>query len=140
MWIDRDAWSAATSTLKNRAGIPLTPCKGAGNSRISKARTQEMIRDKDPVNRAPKRCRHSSMTFCIDIDCTNKHASDIALAARTHRFGAAFAKSRGRTKLALSKEIVMNTEKVIELGKVSEETKGVIVGSEGPDLTHGPGA
>jgi hypothetical protein len=26
--------------------------------------------------------------------------------------------------LALSKEIVMNTEKVIELGKVSEETKG----------------
>jgi hypothetical protein len=26
--------------------------------------------------------------------------------------------------LALSKEIVMNTDKVIELGKVSEETKG----------------
>jgi len=39
--------------------------------------------------------------------------------------GVAFAKSRGRTKLASSKEIVMNTEKVIELGKVSEETKGV---------------
>jgi hypothetical protein len=29
MWIDRDAWSAAISTLKSRAGIPLTPCKGA---------------------------------------------------------------------------------------------------------------
>jgi hypothetical protein len=27
--------------------------------------------------------------------------------------------------LASSKEIVMNTEKVIELGKVSEETKGM---------------
>ena len=30
MWIDRDAWSAATSTPKNRAGIPLRPCRGAG--------------------------------------------------------------------------------------------------------------
>jgi hypothetical protein len=41
--------------------------------------------------------------------------------------------------LALSKEIVMNTEKVIELGKVSEETKGVDPGIvEGPELTQGP--
>jgi hypothetical protein len=29
MRIDRDAWRTAISTLKNRAGIPLTPCKGA---------------------------------------------------------------------------------------------------------------
>ena len=29
MWIDRDAWGAAISTLKNRTGIPLRPCKGA---------------------------------------------------------------------------------------------------------------
>jgi hypothetical protein len=64
------------------------------------------------------------MTFLMDIDCTKKQASDIALAGRAPRLRAAFAKSRGRTKLALSKEIVMNTEKVIELGKVSEETKG----------------
>jgi hypothetical protein len=64
------------------------------------------------------------MTILIDIDGTKKHASDIALVARKPRFGSAFAKSRGRTKVALSKEIVMNTEKVIELGKVSEETKG----------------
>jgi hypothetical protein len=38
--------------------------------------------------------------------------------------------------MALSKEIVMNTEKVIELGKVSEETKGGILADlEGPDVT-----
>ena len=73
------------------------------------------------------------MTICTNIDGTNKHASDIALAARTPRFGDAFAKSRGRTKLALSKEIVMNTEKVIELGKVSEETQGVGILGEGAD-------
>ena len=36
--------------------------------------------------------------------------------------------------MALSKEIVMNTEKVIELGKVSEETKGT-----GPGTIEGPG-
>jgi hypothetical protein len=30
------------------------------------------------------------------------------------------------------KEIVMNTSKVIELGKVSEETKGVGIGAELP--------
>jgi hypothetical protein len=43
--------------------------------------------------------------------------------------------------LALSKEIVMNTEKVIELGKVSEETKGADPGNtEGPDLTRTFGA
>jgi hypothetical protein len=42
--------------------------------------------------------------------------------------------------LALSKEIVMNTEKVIELGKVSEETKGGIGMPEGEDLNKGPGA
>jgi hypothetical protein len=29
MWIDRDACRAAISTLKERAGIPLGPCKGA---------------------------------------------------------------------------------------------------------------
>jgi len=29
MWIDRDAWGAAISTLKNRAGIPLRSFKGA---------------------------------------------------------------------------------------------------------------
>ena len=91
---------------------------------------QELVRDRDPVSRAPKHCHPSSMTFCIHIDCTNRHASDIALTAQAPRFGAAFAKSRGRTKLALSKEIVMDTEKVIEekvieLGKVSEETKGI---------------
>jgi hypothetical protein len=34
----------------------------------------------------------------------------------------------------------MNTDKVIELGRVSEETKGGFEGSEGQDLTHGPGA
>jgi hypothetical protein len=75
------------------------------------------------------------MTFLVDIDCTKKQASDIALVARAPRLEAAFAKSRGRTKLALSKEIVMNTEKVIEemvieLGKVSEETKGSGMGLE----------
>jgi hypothetical protein len=60
------------------------------------------------------------------------------LAARAHRFGVAFAKSRGRTKLALSKEIVMNTEKVIELGKVSEETQGTgLTSIEGSDLVPG---
>jgi hypothetical protein len=74
----------------------------------------------------------------MDIDCTKKQASDIALATRAPRLGVAFAKSRGRTKLASSKEIVMNTEKVIELGKVSEETKGGIpVDVEGQDTTHG---
>jgi hypothetical protein len=83
-----------------------------------------MVRDGDPVNRASKGRHHSSVTFLFDIDRTKRHASDIALAAREHRFRSAFAKSSGRTKLALSKEIVMNTEKVIELGKVSEETKG----------------
>jgi len=47
--------------------------------------------------------------------------------------------------LALSKEIVMNTEKVIEekvieLGKVSEETKGGGPGNvEGPGLTEALG-
>jgi hypothetical protein len=35
----------------------------------------------------------------------------------------------------------MNTDKVIELGKVSEETKGGIQGTvEGPDLTKAFGA
>ena len=34
----------------------------------------------------------------------------------------------------------MNTEKVIELGKVSEETKGMIGNGESQDLTQGPGA
>ena len=34
----------------------------------------------------------------------------------------------------------MDTEKVIELGKVSEETKGMIGPAESPDLTQGPGA
>jgi hypothetical protein len=34
----------------------------------------------------------------------------------------------------------MNTDKVIELGKVSEETKGVVEGIEGSNPTHGPGA
>jgi hypothetical protein len=34
----------------------------------------------------------------------------------------------------------MNTDKVIELGKVSEETKGVVGPTEGSDLTKGPGA
>ena len=80
------------------------------------------------------------MTFCIDIDGTKKHASDIALAARTPRFGVAFAKSRGRTKLALLKEIVMNTEKVIELGKVSEETHGVMGSGETQEMFQGTGA
>ena len=92
-----------------------------------------MVRDWDPVNRTPKGRYHSSMTFLFDIDCTKRHASDIALAAQTPRFGAAFAKSRGQIKLALSKEIVMNTEKVIELGKVSEETQGVGILGEGAD-------
>ena len=31
----------------------------------------------------------------------------------------------------------MDTEKVIELGKVSEETKGVFGGAEGIDPNHG---
>jgi hypothetical protein len=80
----------------------------------------------------------------MDIDCTKKQASDIALAGRAPRLGAAFAKSRGRTKLALSKEIVMNKEKVIEekvieLGKVSEETQGMLIGNEGTDPNKGPG-
>jgi hypothetical protein len=80
----------------------------------------------------------------MDIDCTKKQASDIALAGRAPRLRAAFAKSRGRTKLALSKEIVMNTEKVIEekvieLGKVSEETQGMLIGNEGTDPNKGPG-
>jgi hypothetical protein len=97
---------------------------------------QELVRDRDPVNRAPKHRHPSSMTFCIHIDCTNRHASDIALTAQAPRFGAAFAKSRGRTKLALSKEIVMNTEKVIELGKVSEETKGTAFLGENIDQMH----
>jgi hypothetical protein len=34
----------------------------------------------------------------------------------------------------------MNTDKVIELGKVSEETKGVIGPAESQDPTRGPGA
>ncbi len=34
----------------------------------------------------------------------------------------------------------MNTDKVIELGKVSEETKGGVGGIEGPDLAPGPSA
>jgi hypothetical protein len=34
----------------------------------------------------------------------------------------------------------MNTDKVIELGKVSEETKGGISTPEGTDLSKGPGA
>jgi hypothetical protein len=34
----------------------------------------------------------------------------------------------------------MNTDKVIELGKVSEETKGVIGPTESQDPTKGPGA
>jgi hypothetical protein len=39
-----------------------------------------------------------------------------------------------------SKEIVMNTSKVIELGKVSEETKGLGFGIEivGDPFRHGP--
>jgi len=112
-----------------------------GNSRISKACTQERVRDRGPVNRAAESRHHLSVTFCIDIDRTKRHASDIALAAQTPRFGAAFAKSRGRTKLALSKEIVMNTEKIIELGKVSEETKGHAGSLEHPmEFTAGPPA
>ena len=76
----------------------------------------------------------------MNIVCTKTHALDIALAARTHRFRSAFAKSTDRTKIAASKEIVMNTDKVIELGKVSEETKGGIGSPEGVDLSKGPGA
>jgi hypothetical protein len=34
----------------------------------------------------------------------------------------------------------MNTDKVIELGKVSEETKGVLKGAEGTNPTKGFGA
>jgi hypothetical protein len=34
----------------------------------------------------------------------------------------------------------MNTEKVIELGKVSEETKGMFGPTEGSDPTKGPDA
>jgi hypothetical protein len=34
----------------------------------------------------------------------------------------------------------MNTDKVIELGKVSEETKGVFAGVEDIDPKKGPGA
>ena len=93
------------------------------------------------MNRAPKGRHHSSVTFLIDIDHTKRHASDIALAAQTPRFGVAFAKSRDRTKLALSKEIVMDTEKIIELGKVSEETKGHAGNLEHPmEFTAGPPA
>jgi hypothetical protein len=129
MPIDRGAWYASISTLGNRRGIPPKPCKGRDNSRISKAQARHssgpQLRDSSH--------ELSSVTICTNIDGTNKHASDIALAARTPRFGDAFAKSRGRTKLALSKEIVMNTEKVIELGKVSEETQGVGILGEGAD-------
>ena len=76
----------------------------------------------------------------MNIVCTKTHALDIALAARTHRFRSAFAKSTDRIKFASSKEIVMNTDKVIELGKVSEETKGSTSAPEGTDLSRGPGA
>ena len=48
MWTGRDACRAATSTLKTRAGIPLRPCKGAGNSRIFKACTLVIARDRNP--------------------------------------------------------------------------------------------
>jgi hypothetical protein len=89
-----------------------------------------MVRNGDPVNRDPKGRHHSSVTFLFDIDCTKRHASDIALAAREHRFRSAFAKSTDRTKFESSEDIVMNTDKVIELGKVSEETQGVGFSSE----------
>jgi hypothetical protein len=77
----------------------------------------------------------------MNIGCTKTHAPDLALAARTHRFGSAFAKSTDRVKFASSKEIVMNTDKVIELGKVSEETQGVIGSFESLEAPHkGEGA
>jgi hypothetical protein len=134
MPIDQGPWYASISAPRNRRGIPPKPCKGRDNSRISKALT----RHRSGPKARDLSYQLSSVTICTNIDGTNKHASDIALAARTHRFGSAFAKSRGQTKLALSKEIVMNTEKVIELGKVSEETKGSIpVDFEGPDMTPG---
>ena len=119
----------ATMQLPDFQGVPAGHRSGSG-----------------PLNRAPKRRHPSSMTFLIDIDGAKKHASKIALVARTHRFRSAFAKSRGRTKLALSKEIVMNAEKVIEekvieLGKVSEETQGMEPGTfEGPDPSTALGA
>jgi hypothetical protein len=77
----------------------------------------------------------------MNIDCIKTQAPDIALAARAHRFRSAFAKSTDRTKFASSKEIVMNTDKVIELGKVSEETKGSVDTLESLETPHkGPGA
>jgi hypothetical protein len=125
MPIDRGSWYASMSSLRNRIDILLKSCK----SRISEARARHCS---GPKLRDSSR-QLSSVTICTNIDGTNKHASDIALAVRTPRFGSAFAKSRDRTKLALSKEIVMNTEKVIELGKVSEETQGVGILGEGAD-------
>jgi hypothetical protein len=54
------------------------------------------------------------------------HRALTAAAARPHVRGAP---ERNVTHQSL-KEIVMNTSKVIELGKVSEETKGIASGFE----------
>jgi hypothetical protein len=66
----------------------------------------------------------------VNIDSKKVNHGALTIAARTVQVRGAFAKSSVPIKSARLKEIVMDTSKVIELGNVSEETKGVSSGVE----------
>jgi hypothetical protein len=74
--------------------------------------------------------------FSKNIDHKKSRAPCIASAALRSQSRDAFAKSKDPNTSTRSKEIVMNTDKVIELGKVSEETKGVAGIFEQPGALH----
>jgi hypothetical protein len=62
--------------------------------------------------------------FFVNIDGKKVTHGALTIAARAVQVRGAFAISNVPIKSARLKEIVMDTSKVIELGSVSEETKG----------------
>jgi hypothetical protein len=63
--------------------------------------------------------------FLVNTDSRKVKHRALTIAARTVQVRGAFAKSSVQIKSTRLNEIVMDTSKVIELGSVSEETKGV---------------
>jgi hypothetical protein len=72
--------------------------------------------------------------FFINTDTKKVTHGTLTIAAQPVQVISAFAKSNDPIKSRRLKEIAMNTDKVIELGAVSEETKGVI--GEAESLIH----
>ena len=62
-----------------------------GKSRPRNAGAKYLARDQNPANRAANRRHHPCVTNRMNIERTKTHAPHIALAARTPRFGGAFA-------------------------------------------------